>query len=643
MNDINLRKKKKHTNTEQNEDAVRNLLSDITVYGKYAKYIPVMKKREQWPLIATRNAEMHAKKHPKIADEIYNAYQYVLNKNVFPSMRSLQFAGLPIELSPNRMFNCAFTTCDNIAVFSETMFLLLGGSGVGYSVQKHHIEELPDLQGPKNRKRRYLVGDSIEGWADAIKVLMESYFLYRSRIEFDYRDIRPKGARLVTSGGKAPGPKPLKDCIDLITSKLDKVIEDRGAGAQLQPIEVHDIMCYIADAVLAGGIRRAALICLFSFDDLQMLACKSGMWWEENPQRGRANNSVVLVRHKITKENFLDVWKMVEDSKCGEPGIFFTNDKNIGCNPCCEIALKPNQFCNLTTINVSDIRTQEELNARVKAATLIGTLQASYTDFHYLRDVWRRNSERESLLGVSMTGIGSGSVLKLDLEEASRVAVAENKRVAKLIGINPAYRITCIKPEGTASLVAGTSSGVHAWHAPYYIRRMRLSKNEALYKHLIEVIPELIEDDVAPGKAKTQAVLSFPQKAPEGSIYRDESPIQLLDRVKRFHNEWIKPAHLKGSNSHNVSVTVSIKPDQWKQVGEWMWENRDSYNGISVLDYDGGTYDQAPFEDCTKEHYESMLKHIRNVDISSIIEEEDETDLSGELACSGGACEVATV
>ena len=385
-------------------DASQKILSDLTVYMKYAKYIPELERRETWEELVTRNMNMHIKKYPHIASEIVEVYQYVFDKKVLPSMRSMQFGGKPIEISPNRIYNCAYLPIDHLDAFSEAMFLLLGGTGVGYSVQKHHVEKLPEIRKPNpNRTRRFLVGDSIEGWADAIKVLMKSYFgEHLSTPEFDFSDVRPKGAQLVTSGGKAPGPQPLKDCLH----KLKGMLDAKEDGEKMTPIEVHDMVCHIADAVLAGGIRRAALISLFSADDNEMIACKSGAWWENNPQRGRANNSAALVRHKITKEFFMDLWKRVEASGAGEPGIYFTNDKDWGTNPCCEIALRPNQFCNLCEVNVSDIESQEDLNNRVKAAAFIGTLQAGYTDFHYLRDVWKRTTEKEALIGVSMTGIG---------------------------------------------------------------------------------------------------------------------------------------------------------------------------------------------------------------------------------------------
>jgi ribonucleoside-diphosphate reductase alpha chain len=603
---------------------------------KYSKFIPELERRETWEELVTRNMNMHIKKYPHIASEIVDVYQYVYTKKVLPSMRSMQFGGKPIEISPNRIYNCAYLPIDHLDAFSETMFLLLGGTGVGYSVQKHHVEKLPEIRKPNpNRTRRFLVGDSIEGWADAIKVLMKSYFgEHLSTPEFDFSDVRPKGAQLVTSGGKAPGPQPLKDCIH----KLKGMLDAKEDGQKLSSIEVHDMICHIADAVLAGGIRRAALISLFSADDNEMIACKSGSWWETNPQRGRANNSAALVRHKITKDFFMDLWKRVEASGAGEPGIYFTNDKDWGTNPCCEIALRPNQFCNLCEVNVSDIESQEDLNNRVKAATFIGTLQAGYTDFHYLRDVWKRTTEKEALIGVSMTGIGSGVVLGYNMKEAAKLVKEENARVAELIGINKSARTTTVKPAGTTSLTLGTSSGIHAWHNDYYLRRIRVGKNEAIYQYLAMYHPELVEDEFF--RPHDTAVISVPQKSPEGAILRTESPFQLLDRVKKITQEWVRPGHRTGSNTHNVSATISLKNEDWELAGEWMWENRDFYNGLSVLPHDGGSYIQAPFEDCTKEEYERLFAKLHTIDLSKVVELQDNTDLSGELACAGGACEI---
>jgi ribonucleoside-diphosphate reductase alpha chain len=464
---------------------------------------------------------------------------------------------------------------------------------------------------------------------------MKSYFGEQlSTPEFDFSDIRPKGAQLVTSGGKAPGPQPLKDCLH----KLQGMLSAKEDGDRLTPIEVHDMVCHIADAVLAGGIRRAALISLFSADDHEMIACKSGAWWEQNAQRGRANNSAVLVRHKITKEFFIELWKRVEASGAGEPGIYLTNDKDWGTNPCCEIALRPNQFCNLCEVNVSDIESQEDLNNRVRAAAFIGTLQAGYTDFHYLRDVWKRTTEKDALIGVSMTGIGSGVVLGYNMKESAKIVKEENTRVAELIGINKSARTTTVKPAGTTSLTLGTSSGIHAWHNDYYIRRIRVGKNESIYDFFKNNHPELVEDEYF--RPHDTAVISVPQKAPQGAILRTESPFQLLERVKKVTQEWVKPGHRSGSNSHNVSATISLKPEDWELAGEWMWENRDYYNGLSVLPHDGGTYIQAPFEDCDEETYNRMFSKLHSIDLSKVIEHQDDTDLSGEIACGALGCEI---
>jgi ribonucleoside-triphosphate reductase len=378
---------------------MNNILSDITVHMKYAKYNPELNRRETWSELVDRNIAMHKKKYPELIDQIDEAYKYVYDKKILPSMRSLQFAGKPIEISPNRLYNCSYLPADHTDCFSEVMFLLLSGCGVGYSVQQHHIKDLPNITKPfDKRTRRFVIGDSIEGWSDAIKVLIKSYLGSKrsSKVKFDYSDIRPKGARLVTSGGKAPGPQPLKECL----VKIKGILDGKQEGSKLSTLEVHDIVCHIADAVLAGGIRRAALISLFSAYDEEMISCKSGNWWETNPQRGRANNSAVLMRHKITKEFFLDLWKRIELSGAGEPGIYFNHDKDWGTNPCCEIALRPYQFCNLCEVNVSDVTSQEDLNERVKAASFIGTLQAGYTEFHYLREIWQETTEKDALIGI---------------------------------------------------------------------------------------------------------------------------------------------------------------------------------------------------------------------------------------------------
>lgn len=610
------------------------ILSDIVVFSKYARYIPEIGRRETWEEIVTRNMAMHRRKFPHLKGEIKEVYERsVLTKRVLPSMRSLQFAGRPVEVNPVRIYNCAYLPINHTDAFSELMFLLLSGTGAGFSVQKQHVAELPMVKGPQKRNRRYVVGDSIEGWSDAIKVLVESYFYGKENITFDFSDIREKGTRLVTSGGKAPGPQPLKDCVHNIEKVLKQYV-----GSSIPPIAAHDICCYVADAVLAGGIRRAALISLFSRDDMEMVTCKSGSWWELNPQRGRANNSVVLPRGKVGEEEFKALWKRVEASGAGEPGIYWTNNEDIGSNPCAEISLLPFQMCNLCEVNVSDVTSQEDLNQRVRDGAFLGTLQAAYTDFHYLRPIWKDTVESEALIGVGMTGIGSGAVLTLNLEEAAEEVKKENARVADILNINCAARTTTIKPSGTSSLVLGTSSGVHAYHNSHYIRRMRLGKDEALYKYLAKEAPQLVEDEFF--RPDTQAVVGVVQKAPEGSIVRTEHFMDLLERVKKFNLEWVRNGHRTGDNTHNVSCTISLKPEEWAPCGEWMWRNRHSYNGISVLPYDGGTYPQMPFEDITEEAYNQMEKLVTDIDLTKVVEEEDNTDLQGEAACAGGACEV---
>lgn len=615
-----------------------NILSDVIVHNKYAKYIAGLGRREIWSELAQRNMDMHIEKFPFLKDQIEYYYNnYVLTKKVLPSMRSLQFAGKPIEVNPSRIFNCSALPIDHYRAFSETMFLLLSGTGVGYNIQKEVVDKLPLIYHTKSNTIRYVIGDSIEGWSDAIKMLMKSYFLAGPKIIFDYSDIREKGAQLITSGGKAPGPAPLKKCIEDITTILENALVDKK-HAKLTPIEVHDILCHIANSVLSGGIRRSAMISLFSHDDEEMLTCKSGEWWIDNPQRALANNSAVLVRSEMSKESFYSIMQKTKDSNSGEPGIFLTNDKDWITNPCCEIALRPYQMCNLVEINAHDIETQEELNERAQAASFIATLQATYTNFHYLRPIWRITTEKDALLGVSMTGIASGKVLNLDLIEAALLVNRKNAEVAREIGINPAARTTCIKPAGTSSLVLGTSSGIHAWHSKYYIRRIRIMKNEAIYYHLLAHVPDLLEDDVM--DSENVAILSIPVQAPEGAITREESAIDLLERIKKVKSEWIDTGHIHGENTHNVSATINVKEDEWEEVIDWMWNNQDSYNGLSLLPYDGGSYIQAPFEEITEEKYIELSGNLKNIDLSVVFEFEDNTNLIGEIACSGGMCEI---
>jgi ribonucleoside-diphosphate reductase alpha chain len=650
-------------------------LADITVYSKYAKFIPELKRRETWEDIVNRYEETLIKKYPFLKEAIIKSSELIRAKKVLPSMRFLQFAGPALEVNNSRGYNCCYFPVNSIYSFSEALFLLLGGTGIGYSVQKHHIDQLPSIC-KVGKKRNYLIEDSIMGWADAVKVLMKAYLEGKFLPSFDFRAIRHKGARLITAGGKAPGPEPLKICL----THIQAILERKQEGEKLTSLECHDILCHIANSVLAGGIRRSAMIALFSHDDEEMITCKYGNWWELNEQRGRSNNSAVLERDNISEEEFKSLWKRIEASGCGEPGIYWTNNKEWGTNPCVEIALRPFQVCNLCEVNVSDIENQTDLNDRVAVASFFGTLQAGFTDFHYLRDIWKKTTEKDALLGIGMTGICSGNILNYDLTTAANTAKVVNSMISAQIGINEAARITCIKPSGTTSCVLGTSSGIHAWYSSYYLRTIRFGKNEDISSYMIVNHPELCEDDIL--RPHDTLCVRIPIKAPKEAILRTETAIDTLERVKKFSKEWIKPGHINGDNTHNVSATISIDKnrkyyytdteydkneemqwewrdisklygktptvsdnidysgisDEWQAVGEWMWENKDVYNGLSVLPYDNGSYVQAPFSEITEEEYNEKVKSLKSLDLTKVIELDDTVDFGAIAACSGGQC-----
>jgi len=622
------------------------LISDLTVFSKYARWWGELGRRETYDEIVARNLKMHLDHIDKL-DTVTDkeaakemtlwAYKLVHERKVFPSMRSFQFGGEPIHISNNRIYNCAFRFADEISFFSDLMYLLLGGTGVGYSVQRQHVEKLPTIKKP-NGEWVFTIADSIAGWASAVDNLMYAYLAESPRPIFDYSLIRPEGAILKTSGGRAPGPEPLKQTLE----DIESILQSKEVGSQLAPIEVHDIATIIARAVLSGGIRRSAMISLFSPDDEEMLTAKSGSWWEVNSARAYANNSAVLLRGR-DDDYFHSVFEYARNSGAGEPGVYWVDDLKYGTNPCAEITLNNKQFCNLTTMNVGTVTSQADFNARARAAGIIGTLQASYTKFPFLSDGWERQTEAERLLGVSMTGIASGAIDALDAAEAADAAVEANLEMADLLGIAPAARVTAIKPEGTASLVAGTSSGIHAWHDKFYIRRMRYNKSEPIAKYLISKfgITEggIVEQDVF---NKNQIVVAIPQAAPEGAATREEGAMAILERVKRYHKEWIKPGNTYGGMPNNISATINIQDDEWHQVKYWMWVNRHEYNGLSLLPYSDHTYQQAPFESCSEETFNAMRLEIARagINLKEIDELEDHTDLSGEVACAGGACEL---
>lgn len=608
------------------------LLSDIVTFRTYAKYLSHVGRREIFAESINRNLNQHLEKFPQLSRDIINCFKQVHDYKVMPSMRSLQFGGEAIIKNNTRIYNCSFVHAAEVRTFSEILYLLLCGVGVGFSVQKHHIQQLPAIRNTKE-ENIYNVHDSIEGWAEALNQLMNAYFYGAIRPIFDFSNVRPKGSLLITSGAKAPGPEPLRQMLRMVEEKL-KI----ARGRKLSSIEVHDIICMIADCVLAGGIRRAALISLFDRNDNDMLTAKHGEWWIKHPHRARANNSAILPRDLVTQEEFYHIFDMCIKSNSGEPGFSWTNDIETGFNPCHEINLKSHQFCNLTTTNATGLRDDRDLFKRVQSAALLGTLQASYTDFPYLSEKWKQVTEKEALLGCSFTGIADATGLSgSQLRAAAQIVLETNEKYAKKIGINPAARTTAIKPEGTASCVVGSSSGIHARFGQNYLRRVRMNKDDSLAKYLKSVVPELVEDDLF---SSSGVVVTIPQESPEGSILRkDETALSALARVNFYNENWVQPGHRYGSNTHNVSCTINYKPEEVEQLRQEMWNTKHIYSGISLLPYDGGTYQQAPFEECDKATFDKLDVMVKEIDLTKVIELEDNTERINELACSGGSCE----
>jgi ribonucleoside-diphosphate reductase alpha chain len=485
----------------------------------------------------------------------------------------------------------------------------------------------------------HVVADTIEGWADAALALVSAYFGQGPRPEFDYSAIRPKGAPLKTTGGRAPGPAQLALSLAACERVIVRAIE-RGQQ-RLAPIDVHDLNCHLADCVAAGGIRRSAMIALFSPDDHALLSCKSGDWWADNGQRARANNSAVLLRSATSRADFDVLMDACRDSHAGEPGIFWTHDLEIGTNPCAEISLRHRQFCNLATINAAACITQSDLEQACAAASTIATYQATLTDFVYIADEWRSVTESDALIAVSMTGIADNpaAYASWDLERAARVVVDTNRRLAAHLGIRPSARCTTGKPDGTSSLVLGCASGIHARHGAHYVRTMRFGADESIAQHLsLALPPELVEVD---RQKPDGLVIGFPECAPVGSILRDEPALDLLTRTARQNLEWIKAGHNYGLNHNNQSVTVSLREHEWVPAREWLWDNRESYTGMAILPYDGGTYEQAPFQSISEARYHELMALMPlAIDLTQIVEDEDNTALVGEAACAGGACEI---
>jgi ribonucleoside-triphosphate reductase (thioredoxin) len=595
-------------------------LMDYTFTSKYARWSPEKKRRETWNEAVDRVKQMMIDKYsesPLVQEYIDYAYDMMRKRRVLGSQRALQFGGKPIFSHNSRIYNCTASYIDRLRFFQECMYLLLCGCGTGFSVQKHHIEKLPNLIKSKNGTKKFVIEDSIEGWSDAVGVIVTSYFdqseLFTDytgkNITFDYSKIRPAGSLLRSSGGKAPGPEPLKKALNNIKKVLDSAL--KNGNGKISPIQAYDIVMHSADAVISGGVRRSATICVFSPDDEEMAKAKTGSWFIDNPQRGRSNNSALLPRNETSKEQFAGLMNSVKEF--GEPGFVWSDSTELIVNPCVEISMYPVdettglsgwQACNLSTINCSKVKSEDDFYEACKAASIIGTLQAGFTDFPYLGEVSERIVAREALLGVSMTGIMERHDICLNPEiqrRGAEIVKEVNEKVAGIIQINKAARTTCIKPEGSSSCILGTSSGIHPHHAKRYIRRVQANKMEPIYQYFRSVNPRACEESVWSNN-DSDDVVAFCVEVPDGSKLKNQvDAIQLLKYVMSTQQNWV----VNGTNLeqctkpwlvHNVSNTINVKPEEWDIVTDFIYENRKYFCGISLLPIAGDKdYAQAPF------------------------------------------------
>lgn len=658
-----------------NPDALA--VSSYIHFSKYARYLPEQFRRELYGETIDRVEAMHLRRFAHVEgleNDIRWAFDQVRDKRVLPSMRSMQFGGKAIESNHNRVYNCSFTFIDRPRAFAEAMFLLLSGCGVGYSVQYDHVDKLPAL-GFVDPKQvvHHVVADSIEGWADALDALIQSY-ISGVYLEFSFHQIRAAGTPLKTSGGRAPGHIKLKLALEAIRSVLD------GAqGRKLRPIECHDMLCHGADAVLSGGIRRSAMISLFSLEDSEMMNAKTGNWYAKHPYRENANNSVAIRRDDVKKKMFKRIFQMIRD--WGEPGFFFCSDNDYGTNPCGEIGLNPKlvvndeviallmkrrlagksapvavspgesfsgwAFCNLCEINAAKFTSFEDFMIAAKAAAIIGTLQASYTDMPYLGWVSEVIAEREALLGIGMTGMMDAPQISLNAEMQRTVAgyvKLWNEEYAAKIGILPAARTTCVKPSGTTSLELGSvGSGHHAHHASRYIRRVTADEYEVGFQIFKSKNPHMCVR-----KPNGKWVIEFPVQAPEGAILREHlGATQFLEMVRSTQLNWVLPGTARPDSSpglnHNVSNTVTVKDGEWDTVADYIWDNRIDFTGITLIsDMSDKKYSFAPNEAITTEadeaRWNQLIANYVPVDYTAIIELEDGTALTSEAACAAGGC-----
>ena len=680
-----------------------NGLQDFIAISRYARYSPELRRRETWAEAVGRVRDMHLAHYAdtslgdaaltalsagdvaaedltrigrlgRLHEVIHAAFAAVERREVLPSMRSLQFGGEAIFNKHARIYNCAFTYIDRLEAFRETLYLLLCGCGVGFSVQRHHVAKLPPFAPLRSNApvSTFVVPDTIEGWADALHQLMLAAVEGR-RVIFDYSTVRPAGAPLRTSGGKAPGPEPLFHSL----TRIEHMVQ-RAAGRRLRPVETYDILMWAAKAVLSGGVRRSATICLFSADDEEMTAAKTGNWFQDNPQRTASNNSAIIVRGQATRAQFDKLFEA--QKQFGEPGFYFVEDPEYGANPCVEIGLHPRlkldaasiarlrelghegelregdvlsgvQFCNLTTVSAAASETPGRFYELCAHAAVIGTLQAGYTSFNYLSPVSRLITEREALLGVSICGVLDRPEVLLDpvvLRNGAAVVRAVNAVVARALGINPAARTTCVKPEGTASLLLGTSSGLHPHHSLRYFRRVQTNVYDPIFQHFKRANPHMIESSVYDLNGRTE-VITFPVEGPAFGIYREDlSAVKHLEYVRLVQLHWVQAGRRVEKFSpglhHNVSCTISVRSDEWPAVAGFIWENRQHFTGVALLQDQGDkAYAQAPRESVTTREDIAKWNSLvyQPVDYTLLREEEDLTELKQVVACAGGACELA--
>lgn len=619
--------------------------------SRYARFLPDLNRREHWEETVARYINFmktHVKENYNyVNDPLFESLnQAILKMEIMPSMRAMMTAGPALERDNTAGYNCSYLPVDDPKAFDEAMFILMCGTGVGFSVERQYVNKLPEIPEKIYQSDTVItVKDSKEGWSKALRMLIA--LLYSGeQPSWDLSKLRPAGAVLKTFGGRASGPDPLDELFKFVVKMFN------GArGRKLTSIECHDIMCKIGEVVVVGGVRRSAMISLSNLSDDRMRNAKSGAWWEANVQRALANNSAVY-NEKPDVGLFMKEWMSLYESKSGERGIFSrdasqrvakkngrrNHEFDFGTNPCSEIILRPYQFCNLTEVIVRAEDTDADLKRKVELATILGTIQSTLTHFPYLRKIWQKNTEEERLLGVSLTGIYDSKLLNnhkdktlsARLSTLREIAVSANKKYADQLGIQVSAAITCVKPSGTVSQLTDTASGIHPRHDPYYFRRVRSDNKDPLTAHLVNA-GVVNEPDVT--KPASTTVFTFPKKAPDGAMVRsDISAIDHLELWLAYQRDWCE---------HKPSVTISVKEEEWPEVGAWVWNHFDEMSGVSFLPYDGGTYRQAPYETVTQKDYEELLqKTPKEIDWNALVEGEDNVEGAQTLACTAAGCEI---